>query len=162
MKMAENVTVISRSFDLRIRRTWHADLINSENGLITLVGRFDRDVKHPNLGLIRQDTVSYEYYWRGGWHNVFCFYEPDGDFRNYYCNITMPPVFAPNILDYVDLDIDVVVDSALKTAVLDEEEFLQNVERFSIPRWVSDNAWASLDRILAAVEKRQFPFMHHS
>ncbi|HEY2866232.1 MAG TPA: DUF402 domain-containing protein, partial [Pyrinomonadaceae bacterium] len=109
MGITDEVLVISRSYDLTVRRSWKAQLTGSAPPLVELVGEFDRDVEHPDLGLIAQGTVSYEYYWLDRWYNVFRFNEPDGKFRNYYCNINMPPRFEDGVLDYVDLDIDVVV-----------------------------------------------------
>ena len=63
------------------------------------LGVFDLEVEHPDLGIIRRGTVSYEYYWLDQWYNVFRFENPDGPLRNYYCNVNMPPVFANNVLD---------------------------------------------------------------
>src|SRR5437773_623966 len=106
MSGEREITVISRNYDLSIRRKWKGRLIRHSLPLIELVGEFDRDVAHPELGIISRGTLSYEYYWLDRWYNVFRFDKPCGELRSYYCNINMPPKFEGDVIDYVDLDID--------------------------------------------------------
>ena len=77
--------------------------------------------------------MSYEFYWLDRWYNVFRFHEPDGQLRNYYCNISLPPRFESSLLEYVDLDIDLLVWPDGNVEVLDREEFQANVARFNYP-----------------------------
>src|SRR5207248_3333985 len=100
----QNITVNSRNFDGTLRRSWSARLIKQDGSLIEMIGEFETGVAHPDLGVIDRGTISYEYYWLDRWYNVFRFHEPHGEFRNYYCNINLPPTFENGILDYVDLD----------------------------------------------------------
>ena len=154
------ITVNSRNFDGTLRRSWKAKLISQDDKLIEMVGEFEFDVEHPDLGHIQRGTVSYEYYWLDRWYNVFRFHEATGEFRNYYCNINLPPIFENGILDYVDLDIDVLVNRNWETKVLDVGEFEENVQRFSIPEAVCETARRSVDELLTLIETRQFPFNH--
>ena len=154
------ITVNSRNFDGTLRRSWKAKLITQDDELIEMVGEFEFDVEHPDLGHIQRGTISYEYYWLDRWFNVFRFHEATGEFRNYYCNINLPPIFENGILDYVDLDIDVLVDKDWQTKVLDVEEFEENVRRFSIPEAVCETAKNAVAKLLSLIETRQFPFDH--
>ena len=158
MPGANEITVISRSYDRNIRRTWKASLIKNEPPLIEMVGKFDRDVDHDELGHIKRGTVSYEYYWLDRWYNVFLFNEPTGELRNYYCNINMPPTFADGVLDYVDLEIDVVVGVDLSIQILDRLEFEETKDRCSIPESICDQVERSLEEVLELIKHRQFPF----
>jgi len=152
------VTVNSRNFDGSIRRRWKADLVRFDKPLVELVGVFDVDVDHTDLGLIKRGTVSYEYYWLDRWYNVFRFHEPTGEFRNYYCNVNMPPEFANDVLDYVDLDIDILVDERGSISILDMEEFEANSRRFSFPLTVISSAKRAVDELITLIEQREFPF----
>ena len=124
---------------------------------LTFVGVFDDDVAHPDLGDIRSGTISYEYYWLDRWYSIFCFYEPDGSFRNYYCNINMPPAFENGVLDYVDLDIDVLVWPDLTYQILDEAEYKGNAQKFSYPESVTSAVAEALAELLALIENRKLP-----
>ncbi|MFT3745180.1 MAG: DUF402 domain-containing protein [Pyrinomonadaceae bacterium] len=155
--MSVQVTVNSRKYDGSIRRSWKCELIERDNNALVFVGVFDRNVSHPDLGEIAAGTISYEYYWLDRWYNIFCFHEPDGTFRNYYCNINMPPTFADGVLDYVDLDVDVVVLPDGRYEILDEDEYLQNALRFEYPDSVKTNAAAALAEVLELIKTKDLP-----
>lgn len=156
--IAKGITINARKFDGSLHRSWKADLLDSEGPLLTFLGRFEFDVSHPELGFIRRGTYSYEYYWLDRWYNVFRFHEPEGTFRNFYCNINKPPVFDGATLDYVDLDIDLLVVPGRTTRVLDREEFELNAEKYSYPGDVKNNAALALRELSSLIDRKHFPF----
>ncbi|MFN6963381.1 MAG: DUF402 domain-containing protein [Pyrinomonadaceae bacterium] len=152
------ITVIARHFDRSLRRTWNCRAVDTIGDLHVLVGEFDREVIHPELGIIRRGTLSYEFYWLDRWYNVFRFHEPDGELRNYYCNVNMPPSFDGRTLDYVDLDIDILVTPDMSTKILDLDEFETNCRRYQIPEDIRERAHQAVRDLLGMVQKRDFPF----
>lgn len=110
------------------------------------------------MGLIRRGTISYEYYWRNRWYNIFRFHEPEGDLRNFYCNISRPPRFDNGVLDYIDLDIDILVRKDLSYEVLDLEEFQDNAAAYAYSNEVRMMADQSLRELKGLIERREFPF----
>ncbi len=152
------VTINSRKFDGTIHRSWKADLIEETQELITFVGTFEKEIKHPHLGVIRRGTISYEYYWKSRWFNIFRFHEPDGDLRNFYCNVNQPPVFDGIELNYVDLDIDVLVWRDFTFLILDTEEFEINTATFKYPPEILTKVDESLKTILKMIVDKSFPF----
>jgi protein associated with RNAse G/E len=154
----ESVTINSRKFDGTIHRTWNANLIERKDTLLIFVGEFEREVKHSHLGVIGRGTISYEFYWLDRWFNVFRFHEPDGKLRNFYCNINMPPRFENNVLDYVDLDIDVLVWKDFSIEILDMDEFAENSKKFNYSMIIKNRTNESLKKILELIENRDFPF----
>lgn len=154
----ENVTINSRKFDGTIHKTWTANFIEQNNTLLTFVGEFEKEVIHTELGVIGRGTVSYEFYWLDRWFNIFRFHEPDGSLRNFYCNINMPPIFKDKVLDYVDLDIDVLIWRDFSIQILDTDEFEENSKKYNYSSEIKNKADESLKKILELVEKRGFPF----
>ena len=154
----QTVTVISRKFDGSVSRAWECRLIEQKGPLLSFVGEFESDVQHSELGFIRRGTVSYEYYWLDRWYNVFRFHEPDQVLRNYYCNINMPPRFESETIDYVDLDIDVLVSSDLSYRILDLDDYEVNAQRFGYSEEIRQNVTRSLHELIALIEGREFPF----
>lgn len=154
----KSFVINSRKFNGVINRSWQADLINSDESLLTFIGVFDRQIIHPDLGVIRQGTVSFEYYWTNRWYNVFRFHEPDGSFRNFYCNINEPPVLSDDSLNYVDLDVDVLVWKDLSYKVLDLDEFNENSKNFGYPKQIRDKVSESLSELINLIEDKVFPF----
>jgi len=148
------VTVEALNFDLSLRKSWPARLVESRDDRIVLLGEFDRDIDHPELGLIRRGTRSREFFFADRWYNIFEFIESSGEPRNFYCNIAMPPTFEDSILRYVDLDIDVSVPPDGTVNVLDLDEFYHNAERFSYSEDVKQHADAALRELLELIERR--------
>ena len=155
---ARQITINSRKFDGRIRRSWAAGLISQTESLLVAVGRFEMDVEHDDLGLIREGTISFEHFWLKRWYNIFRFHEPDGSLRNYYCNITMPPTFENGVLDYVDLDIDVVVWPDKRLEILDRDDFEKNALEYGYPSDVRKRALAAVDDLTRMIKAGTFPF----
>jgi uncharacterized protein len=153
-------TINSRRFDGSIRRSWSCELIERDEPRLVFVGVFEFDVEHAELGSISRGTTSYEYYWLDRWYNVFAFFEPDGSFRNYYCNINTPPTLNVLELDYIDLDLDVVVwpDGSIMT--LDRDEYERNSELFSYPREIRSTAESALEEVLRLANERLLPMPH--
>jgi protein associated with RNAse G/E len=125
---------------------------------LTFVGEFEEEVKHKQLGLIRRGTISYEYYWLNRWYNIFRFHEPGGELRNFYCNVSMPPHFENNVLDYVDLDIDILLWTDFSFEVLDMEDFEDNSVKYQYPEELIKTAYQSLDTLKKMIDGREFPF----
>lgn len=156
--ISREITINARKFDGSVHRSWTADLVTAQGSFLLFLGRFENDVTHPDLGFIRRGTFSYEYYWLDRWYNVFRFHEPEGTFRNFYCNINRPPEFDGRSLNYVDLDIDVLVtaDGTLRT--LDMDEFEENAKRFAYPQDIRNSVSLALEELLLLIKTRDFPF----
>ncbi len=151
-------TIISRKFDGSKSRSWNGELIERQQEMLVFHGVFDHDVEHKDLGLIRRGTMSYEFYWLDRWYNIFRFHEPDGTLRNFYCNVNMPPVFENDTLEYVDLDIDVVVQPDLTYVILDRDEFVSNSKRFGYSEEIIARAEESCRDLIEMIRARSFPF----
>jgi uncharacterized protein len=152
------ITVNSRKYDLTIRRSWECELIRREDQLLVLKGVFETEVVHPELGRIGAGTISHEFFWFDRWCNIFRFEEPDGSLRNYYGNICMPPTFDGNTLDYVDLDIDIVVWPDQTRQILDEEEFAENAIRWCYPKSVLAGVKDGINKLETMIVNHHFPF----
>jgi protein associated with RNAse G/E len=156
--MARGVTINSRKFDGSVHRTWQAELVSESDTLLTFVGEFEEEIRHPHLGIIRRGTISHEYYWLDRWYSVFRFHEPGGERRNFYCNVNMPPMFENGVLDYVDLDIDVLVWPDFTYEILDRDDFARNAIKYFYSKELIAQAEASLEQLIALIEGREFPF----
>lgn len=152
------IIINSRNFNGEIKRSWKADFIEKRDSLLTFVGIFENEIRHSKLGIIRLGTISYEYYWLDRWYNVFRFHEPDGALRNYYCNLNLPPKLENKVLDYVDLEIDVLVSKDFEIEILDRDEFDENSKLFGYTPALIKKTFETLDELLKVIETRSFPF----
>lgn len=161
MKKQETFTVNSRKFDGNIYRSWEVTLLEETTELFTFIGIFQNEINHPQLGVIRCGTVSYEYYWKKNWYNIFRFHEPEGELRNFYCNINQPPVCDNRVLNYIDLDIDVIVWKDFSYEIVDFDEFEFNAAKFNYSSELRRKVDKSLEEILRLIETKSFPFNLH-
>lgn len=158
MTQSEIFKINSLKFDGRIHRSWKAEIISETNELIIFRGVFENEITHPSLGVIRRNTVSHEFYWKNRWYNIFRFHEPEGNLRNYYCNISQPPTIKNNVLNYIDLDVDVLVQKDFSFEVLDFDEFEDNAVRFGYSLELREKVGKSLCEVLELIKNRDFPF----
>lgn len=156
--MNRQVKINSRKFDGEIHKSWKANLISETGELFTFEGVFESEIKHPILGVIRRGTISYEFYWKNEYYNVFRFHEPEGALRNFYCNINLPPKFENNILDYIDLDIDVLVWKDFSHRVLDLDEFELHSLKYNYSQDLRQQVDFTLQKLLLMIKERHFPF----
>jgi len=133
-------------------------LLTCDGPLVVLDATFPDEVIHDLLGTIAGGTRSLEYYWLDRWYNVFRFAQPDGGLRNYYCNVNVPPTLTGDVLSYVDLDLDILVDPDLSYRILDVEDFERNIEVYGYPAEVQANARNALRELVQLIETRSFPF----
>jgi uncharacterized protein len=158
LKTDQIITINSRKFDGQIHRSWKAKFVEKQDSLLVFVGEFEEEVRHSKLGVIKRGTISYEYYWLDRWYNIFRFHEPDGDLRNYYCNLNMPPTLQNSILDYIDLDIDVLVSKDFSTEILDLDEFEEHSILYGYSNDLRTKALQTLDELLEMINQKKFPF----
>jgi uncharacterized protein len=152
-------TINSRKFDQSIHRSWRAELIERQDSLLVFLGVFEEEVNHPNLGVIRRGTVSSEYYWLDRGYNIFRFQEPGGALRNFYCNLNLPPTLENDSLDYIDLDVDVLVWQNFRYEILDLDEFAENAEKYKYSEELKQIVDTNLKELIELIEAREFPFL---
>ncbi|MBV9210379.1 MAG: DUF402 domain-containing protein [Acidobacteria bacterium] len=156
--MNEEITIRALKYDGREHRSWRARLLSREDSLLVFDATFEEEINHPLLGKIARGTQSLEYYWLDRWYNIFRFSEPTGELRNFYCNINVAPTFDGRTLEFVDLDIDILVAPDLSYKILDEDEFASHAVSFGYPVEVKERARAALAELIELIETRQFPF----
>lgn len=152
------ITINSRKFDGSIHRSWECELLKETPKYFIFIGKFEHEVVHSKLGIIRRNTISYEYYFKDEWFNIFRFHEPEGKLKYFYCNINMPPDFQNSVLDYVDLDIDILVQPDFTFEILDEEEFAENSNKYKYKSKIISKVNTSIDKLLTLIKERNFPF----
>ena len=154
----KQILVSVHKYDGSRHRTWPARLAKKEGSLLVLDATFQEDIDHELLGRISTGTLSTEYYWLDRWYNVFRFSEPDRSLKSFYCNVNVPPEFDGQVLSYVDLDIDVLVNPDLSYRILDLDDFEENAVRYAYPTEIQDSAHRAVDELLTLIKAKEFPF----
>jgi protein associated with RNAse G/E len=158
LPLNSRIEVRAHKYDGLLHRTWDAELLRQEGSLVVLDARFSEEISHDLLGTIASGTHSLEYYWLDRWYNVFRFAQPDGKLRNFYCNINVPATLEGDVLSYVDLDIDILVQPDFSYQILDLDEFEKNSALYDYSIEVRQNAHRAVAELVTMIETRAFPF----
>ena len=116
--MSRIVTINSRDLNGEIRKSWNAELIEQHEGLITLMGVFESEIHHPFSGL--SDAARSRMNITGSivGTTYFAFTSRTG-----FSKLLLQHQYASKIhgevLDYVDLDIDILVGNDGQYSILD-------------------------------------------
>src|SRR6266576_1191638 len=156
--VGKTILVRTYKYDNSEHRSWLAEVLRQEGSLIVLDAKFQDEVVHDLLGTIASGTHSLEYYWLDRWYNVFRFAQPNGELRNYYCNVNVPPTFDGEILSYVDLDLDILVEPNFSYQILDVEDFQTNAQRYGYSAELQTTARRAVDELVRMIQTRAFPF----
>ena len=162
MERPDQVTVRVLKYDGTEYRRWTARLSQHNGSLLVLDAEFEYDVQHDLLGVIQGGTRTIEYYWLDRWYNIFRFMKGDNRTRLFYCNINMPPSLEDNVLTYIDLDIDILVQPDFSYQVLDLDEFEENAGRYGYSEEVKNQARAAIDELVSMIVTHQFPFIENA
>ena len=71
----------------------------------------------------------------------------------------MPPIFTDGVLDYIDLEIDILVWSDFSFEILDSDEFEENSKKFSYSDKLKSKVLDSVNDLKTMIENREFPFV---
>lgn len=156
--IGNTILVRTYKYDGSAHRSWTAKVLRRQGPLIVIDATFSDEVVHDLIGTIAIGTHSLEYYWLDRWYNVFRFAHPDGRLRNYYCNVSVPPTFDGEILSYVDLDLDILVEPDFTHQILDVEDFEANAKLYRYSAEVEANARQAIEELVRMIETREFPF----
>ena len=154
----ETIIVRACKQDGREHRRWSAELLEQDGTLLVLDAYFPEEITHDLLGTIAKGTHSLEYYWLDRWYNIFRFAQPNGELRNFYCNVNVPPVLAGSVLSYVDLDLDILVEPDFSYQILDKDDFEENAKLYNYSAEIHSNAAKALDELVKMIDTRAFPF----
>lgn len=80
------------------------------------------------------------------------------DFRIYVDVVQPAKWVSPDRVEMIDLDLDVVLHHDGSVAVLDEDEFVDHIERYSYPDWLVDRTRTTAAELSLAVGAGDEPF----
>ncbi|PYS32644.1 MAG: hypothetical protein DMF75_11455 [Acidobacteria bacterium] len=162
MERPDQISVRVLKYNGTEYRRWNAKLSQHSGSLLVLDAEFEYEVQHDLLGPIESGTRTIEYYWLDRWYNIFRFMNQNNATRLYYCNVNMPPSLRDNMLTYIDLDIDVLVQPDFSYQVLDLDEFEENANRYGYSEEVKSKARAAVDELVSMIVAHQFPFIENA
>jgi|HigsolmetaAR202D_1030399.scaffolds.fasta_scaffold00118_23 Uncharacterized domain/protein associated with RNAses G and E len=113
----------------------------------------------PRTGTAFQvDHISIGYVWLKRPYYVVADFTPSMGFQRYYCNIVLPPRLDGNVLRFIDLDLDLLIDDSGRTQLMDVAEFEANKQTLRYPNDVETLAWSAVAEVERMVQFNMMPF----
>lgn len=132
-----------------------ADVLERGKTSICVRAIFQIEKADIGVAVFRRGDVFTEWFYSDRWYNVFKIEAGDtGQLTGWYCNVTRPAVITDTSVRADDLAMDVFVNPAGETCILDEDEF-RALDLTATERASAQNA---VNHILQAVNARQPPF----
>ena len=91
------------------------------------------------------------------WHDIGAIYDPEKNFKGYYCDIVTPIRRVPNGYEMTDLFLDLWVFPNGEYLILDQDEFDKAVKKGWLNGRQIERAKAELQGLISMVEFKQFP-----
>jgi len=96
-----------------------------------------------------------EYFYTDQWFNIFVIATAQDQRKGWYCNVAEPALISEEYVDQIDLHLDVWVNPAGQTLILDEDEFSADHTLTATQR---EGARQGLRTLLTLIETRHEPF----
>lgn len=155
----EPILVRKRKYDGRVKSEWEGELLSvAAEGWLVVMHHPDRHRKRTDGKWKRQSPVHVHCLHVSAPLTVLLIYGRDGAFREAKCDAALPAVRDGSVIEFVDLDLDVIVAHDLTRFVRDEATFERNRKRMGYPEHIVAQAWAGIALVQELLARRQFPF----
>lgn len=153
------IAVRALKYDRRPHLTWRSGLVyNSPTGLVCLAPPGTVCTHHGKGIQFQIDHYGLSVFPRGAWFNAMLDFDAEGRPLQIYCNVALPYVADAQGIEWVDLDLDVVMAPGMAAALVDEDEFTANARAYRYPDCIIERARATASALLDLAGRRAFPF----
>lgn len=155
----ERILVRKRKYDGRIKSEWEGTLLPaSGDAWLVVLHHPDQHRKRDDTQWERQSPLFLHCLNTAAPLTVLLEYALDGRFRGAKCDAALPAVRDGAEIEFVDLDLDVIVERDLTRRVRDQSTFKRNRKRLGYPESVVAQAEAGIALAHELLATRQFPF----
>jgi protein associated with RNAse G/E len=155
------VVVRKRKLDGSIRFTWNGDLIATA-GQRWLVVHHEAG-RHQRHHATHGETVelpAHALHWLGRDVplTVLSIHDDHGHFIRAKCDAALPAVEAPGVIDFVDLDVDLLVSADGAQTIADEAVYARNVDLLGYDAETDAAVAAGMSLARTLIERHDLPF----
>ena len=98
-------------------------------------------------------------YWPDRYWNLSVRWRPDGSLEDYYVNIATPASWSDQQIDWVDLDLDLILSpDAAEPLLDDEDEFERHRVAWNYPADLVRTCHDTVDKVRRLMAERAWPF----
>lgn len=153
------VVVRKRKYDGRVKSEWEGELlVSAEPDWLIVCHHPERHRKQRNGEALQADRLFIHCFHTVEPLAVLLQYDAQGQFEEAKCDAALPSTLDGQVVQFLDLDLDLVVSAELKIQLKDEDIFALHAKQMAYPGDVIEQAWRGIELAQSLVEARSFPF----
>lgn len=150
------IKITSVKYDGAFHRCWERNKVLYSNCNQVIGGNYHTNVTEPNGNRQQTKEPALFYFDCRYYFNVVVLLGTTGTY--YYCNVCSPFIFQNGILQYIDFDLDLIVNQDGTFTLVDEDEYERNKRKYSYPSDIQRTIKEHLDILHAWVKAKKGPF----
>jgi protein associated with RNAse G/E len=125
---------------------------------VVLEGAVGRELIHYTRDAVYKfDAETYEYFFSDRWYTAAIVFDKDRNVVHVYCNIALPCTIKDTSVEFIDLDVDVIVRDGIME-VVDVDEFEEHKEIFGYGRNLEKKVFEAVERVKKDIAEGNYPF----
>lgn len=153
------ITVRKRKFDNSIKSEWEGEFLPVQFPSWMLVLHHpERHLKLSQAGIVQSDRLFLHCFSLVHPLTILFVYSPEGVFREAKCDAALPATQKGNLIEFTDLDLDLIVNPDFSYYFRDEDQFAENKQKMGYSETVVAQARTGMGLAESLVNSRNFPF----
>ena len=159
-ELKKEKTIIMKAFkyDGKLHYEQPLQLHTKFDSHVVLNGAKGRELTHYTRDAVyRFDQETFEYFFTDRWYTVALVFDDNGNVVQVYCNIALPCKISEETVEFIDLDIDVVVRGGIME-VIDIDEFEEHKLLYGYSKNLQKKVFEAVDRVKNDISRGNYPF----
>jgi protein associated with RNAse G/E len=151
-------TMKAYKYDGRLHYEQPLQLKQKFDNHIVLKGAIGRELIHYTRDTVfKFDAKTYEYFFTDRWYTAALVFDNDRNVVHVYCNIAFPCEIKDDAVEFIDLDVDVIVrDGNLE--VVDIDEFEEHKKLYGYEKDLEKRVFEAVDQVKMDITEGNYPF----
>ncbi len=155
-QIGTKIEIVSLKHDEQLHRSWKENIILYRDDTV-LIGANNKTIVEESNGKMWNTTEPAIFYFdKRSWFNIITIFQDNNYY--YYCNLSSPFTYKNKSLQYIDYDIDVIVQSDLNYEIVDQAEYKVNKEKYCYPSAVDQSIEEGLHSLIEWIHLKKGPF----
>lgn len=157
--VGELIDIVSFKHGKNFHRKWQGSKVLSSDDVL-IVSNYQPKVTEADGRIHTYPGLSIALFYPEEWWNIVMIYRYNSRLVSYYCNIASPFQVDEDShsIAYIDYDIDLIVQPNRNFKVVDENEFVENRQKYYYPNSISERVELAVQQLSSRVKQGLEPF----
>ena len=158
IKMRKKYTMKAYKYDGRLHYEQPLQLKEKFDNHIVLEGAIGRELIHYTRETVfKFDAETYEYFFTDRWYTAALVFDDERKVIHVYCNIAIPCEIKEDTVEFIDLDVDVIVRDGV-IEVVDLDEFEEHKKLYGYGKELENKVFNTVEIVKRDITEGNYPF----